>query len=61
MVEEISPTAGISFGSKPGGWIGDVPKVFFDTTKINSLGWYPKYDGLAAVHKTIHELKGTIK
>ena len=61
VVSEISPTAGISFGSTPGGWIGDVPKVFFDTSQIDSLGWHPKYDGLSAVRKTILELKGITK
>lgn len=61
VVKEIAPNAKIFFGSSPGGWIGDVPKVFFDNSKIQNFGWRAKLNGLDAVHKTILDLKDILK
>ena len=31
------------------GWVGDVPNVSYDTSRIRALGWQPRYDSEAAV------------
>jgi len=38
------------------GWIGDVPKVRLDTSKIQNLGWSAKYNSSEAVRKSIEEM-----
>ena len=35
------------------GWIGDVPKFSYITTKIQKLGWLPKYTSDEAVTEAI--------
>ena len=38
------------------GWLGDVPVVRLDCSKVLGLGWRPKYDSRAAVIATIQAL-----
>ncbi|RLF38654.1 MAG: UDP-glucose 4-epimerase [Thermoplasmata archaeon] len=38
------------------GWKGDIPRFQFDITKIEKLGWKPKYDSDEAVRKAIKDL-----
>ncbi len=38
------------------GWLGDVPIVRLDCSKVLGLGWRPKYDSRAAVIATIQAL-----
>ncbi len=38
------------------GWKGDVPRFQFDITKIEKLGWKPKYESDEAVRKAIRDL-----
>lgn len=38
------------------GWRGDVKKMFLDVTKIESLGWKPKFSSEDAVVQTIRSL-----
>ena len=38
------------------GWPGDVPQVRFDVTKMNQLGWKPKYTSAEAVRKAIKDI-----
>ena len=40
------------------GWPGDVPKVFYDVTKINKLGWKAKYSSAEAVRLATRRLLG---
>jgi len=42
------------------GWPGDIPQVRFDTSKMEKLGWRPKYSSDEAVHKAIKEILGKI-
>lgn len=50
VVEESpNPAASIAYTGGDRGWIGDVPKVEYDTSKIKALGWSPKLDSEAAV------------
>ena len=40
------------------GWPGDVPQVRFDTSRMENLGWKPKYSSDEAVHKAIIDILG---
>lgn len=49
VVEEFGHPARIDYTGGDRGWIGDVPSVEYDTTKIRALGWTPTMDSEAAV------------
>ncbi|MFQ5996417.1 MAG: NAD-dependent epimerase/dehydratase family protein [Dehalococcoidales bacterium] len=40
------------------GWPGDVPQVCLDTSRIERLGWKPKYTSDEAIHLAIKEILG---
>jgi UDP-glucose 4-epimerase len=42
------------------GWPGDVPQVRLDTSRMEKLGWKPKYTSDEAVRRAIKELLGKI-
>ena len=45
----------IKYTGGPKGWIGDVPKFRFDTTKIMKLGWLPTLTSNDAVILSIQK------
>lgn len=45
-----------TYAGGPRGWIGDMPFVFLDNSKIKSLGWKPKYNSSQAVRQAAHEM-----
>lgn len=49
VVEESGRDARIEYTGGDRGWVGDVPSVEYDTTKIRALGWTPKLDSEGAV------------
>lgn len=49
FVEEAGGTAAIHYTGGDRGWIGDVPSVEYDTTRIRSIGWEPRYSSEEAV------------
>ncbi|MDB2524200.1 NAD-dependent epimerase/dehydratase family protein [Amylibacter sp.] len=56
VVTHVSPGACISYGVEPRGWKGDIPKFCYDVTKIQQLGWVPKYSSIEAINKTITKI-----
>ncbi|HEY9734052.1 MAG TPA: NAD-dependent epimerase/dehydratase family protein [Drouetiella sp.] len=38
------------------GWVGDVPTIKLDTTKLKRLGWIPKFGSKTAILKALEEL-----
>ena len=38
------------------GWRGDVPVVRLDSTRIRSLGWFPKWNSREAVRQSLEEM-----
>ncbi|MFC1864234.1 NAD-dependent epimerase/dehydratase family protein [Chloroflexota bacterium] len=40
------------------GWPGDVPQVRFDTSRMEKLGWKPRYTSDEAVRKAISDILG---
>jgi UDP-glucose 4-epimerase len=51
VVEESGHSSRIEFTNGDRGWIGDVPKVDYDTSLIRSLGWTPRLDSEGAVRR----------
>lgn len=51
----VTPALKYSGGNR--GWIGDNPFIFLDTTKIQSLGWKPKFNIRDGVIKTVEYLR----
>jgi UDP-glucose 4-epimerase len=49
VVEESGYNSRIEFTGGDRGWIGDVPKVDYDTSRIRGLGWSPRLDSEGAV------------
>jgi UDP-glucose 4-epimerase len=49
VVEEAGGTAEIVFTGGDRGWIGDVPNVEYDISKISGLGWQPRLDSEGAI------------
>ena len=37
------------------GWIGDVPKINLDISKIQKLGWFPTYDSKTAISLAVKD------
>jgi UDP-glucose 4-epimerase len=52
------PDAVIEYGSEDRGWPGDVPRFAYDTARIRSLGWSPRWNSREAVwHAVLAEVK----
>ena len=56
VVKRVSPDAHIKFGVGNKGWVGDVPKFTYSTTKLQSYGWKPELDSADAVKRAINEI-----
>lgn len=54
--DEVSPQAGIVFGSTPQGWVGDVTKYGYDTTRLTRLGWMACLSSYDAVRRAVREI-----
>jgi UDP-glucose 4-epimerase len=61
MCRELNLNPELKFGESDRGWKGDVPLMLLDISKINKLGWKPRYDSKKAVELTIKSLKEEIK
>lgn len=59
LVEEMG-LQGVRFKYTGGdrGWPGDVPQVRYDTSKMERLGWKPRYTSDEAVRRGIREMLG---
>jgi UDP-glucose 4-epimerase len=56
VVEESGLAASIEFTGGDRGWIGDVPSVDYDTSRIRALGWSPRLDSEQAVRAAARSL-----
>ncbi len=56
VIERVSPTAKISFGSGNKGWVGDVPKFNYSIDKLLNLGWRPKFKSSEAIKLAIAQI-----
>lgn len=56
VVARVSPGAKIELGKGNKGWVGDVPKFKYSTSKVQALGWQPLLGSEAAVLRAIDEI-----
>ena len=57
VVEEMGlKDAKLKYTGGERGWPGDVPQVRFDTSKMERLGWTPRYSSDEAVRKAIRNI-----
>jgi UDP-glucose 4-epimerase len=54
--DQLAPDATISYGTEGRGWVGDVPRFYYDTSKLNRLGWKPTMDSRSAVELAVSEI-----
>ncbi|MDB6019010.1 MAG: dTDP-glucose 4,6-dehydratase [Pedosphaera sp.] len=55
VVQAAAPRANIRYTGGSRGWVGDVAKFRYSTTKLKSLGWSPKMTSNEAVELAISE------
>lgn len=53
---KLSSGANIYFGDGDRGWVGDVPKFQYSTSRLRALGWESRLDSNAAVVKAVDEI-----
>jgi UDP-glucose 4-epimerase len=56
ITDELQMKPKIELGTEIRGWIGDVPLIYLDIKKINSLGWNPKFSIEYGVRETVRYL-----
>ena len=56
VVKRINPKSRIVYGNSNKGWVGDVPKFFYSTEKLQKFGWIPKLNSEMAIIKAIDEI-----
>jgi UDP-glucose 4-epimerase len=52
----LSRLPAFEYSGGPRGWRGDVPLVRLDSTRIRSLGWFPKWNSREAMRQSLEEL-----
>lgn len=52
----VAPQARIVFGRGNKGWVGDVPRFRYDTSRLSAIGWRPTLDSQAATMRAIEEI-----
>lgn len=52
----LAPAPDFNYTGGSRGWCGDVPVVRLDSSRIRSLGWFPKWNSREAVRHSLQEL-----
>jgi UDP-glucose 4-epimerase len=52
----LSASPVLEYSGGRAGWRGDVPVVRLDSSRIRSLGWFPKWNSREAVRQSLQEL-----
>ena len=53
ITDKLKVTPKLNFGTEPQGWIGDSALIHLQTSKINSLGWAPKFTIKESIESTL--------
>ncbi len=61
VVRKVSPSAQIIYGHEDRGWVGDIPKFLYNTSKANRLGWTPKLNSKQSILKAITEITSLLE
>ena len=56
VVARVSPRARIEFGQGSKGWVGDVSRFRYSTSRIQALGWRPAFGSQEALARAIDEI-----
>jgi UDP-glucose 4-epimerase len=56
VAERVSPNAKIFYGDGDRGWVGDVPKFTYSTSKLQSYGWSPELGSKEAIIRAVDEI-----
>jgi UDP-glucose 4-epimerase len=54
--DAVSPSATIVYGEGERGWVGDVPRFRYDTTRLTKLGWTPSMSSADAVRVAVRDI-----
>ncbi|RVU17532.1 NAD-dependent epimerase/dehydratase family protein [Methylobacterium oryzihabitans] len=54
--DRVAPAAALRFGESARGWVGDVPRFRYDTSRLAALGWLPTLDSRAAIRRALDEI-----
>jgi UDP-glucose 4-epimerase len=55
----VSPDAQIAYGQGNKGWVGDVPRFRYATTRLAQMGWKPRLNSAEAVERAIADIART--
>ena len=56
----VSPDAQIVYGQGNKGWVGDVPRFRYATTRLADMGWKPRLNSAQAVQQAIADIVETL-
>jgi UDP-glucose 4-epimerase len=56
VVQQVSPSARLQFGTGNKGWVGDVPKFRYSSARLAAAGWKPSLDSRGAVTRAVREI-----
>lgn len=57
--DAVSPSANILYGESDRGWVGDIPRFRYSTTKLETLGWKPSLTSKQAVELAIRDIENS--
>ncbi|MFL9939492.1 NAD-dependent epimerase/dehydratase family protein [Paraburkholderia graminis] len=58
--DAVAPAAQIAYGQGNKGWVGDVPRFRYATTRLAQMGWEPRLNSAQAVQQAITDIAGTL-
>ncbi len=56
-----APKAAIVYGLEDRGWVGDVPRFYYSTSKLADLGWRPRLSSAEAVARAVPMIAAGLK
>ncbi|MEO8113512.1 MAG: NAD-dependent epimerase/dehydratase family protein [Phenylobacterium sp.] len=59
-IDRIAPGTPIAYTGGDRGWVGDVPRVRYDTRRLAALGWRPRLNSEDAVLRAIDDIAGAL-
>jgi UDP-glucose 4-epimerase len=54
--DQFKPQAALAYGTGGRGWVGDVPRFFYSTAKLNQTGWRPTLSSSQAIERAVEEI-----
>jgi UDP-glucose 4-epimerase len=57
IIKYLNVNPDILFGKEKRGWIGDNPYIHLDISKMNAVGWFPKYSIKKSIQDTLEYLE----